>query len=210
MTIIGAMGHARGLIQVLEENGFVDDVYLFDDVNSDLPDMIYGRHQVIRSLPQLEAHFAQRGRDFVLGLGGPRRRRDMGERVRGIGGRLTTLIAKSAEVSPHSSRIADGVCILSKAIVGVDVQVGEGTLVNLAAVIAHDAKVGDYCDIGPGAKILGRADVGHLTEIGANAVVLPDVRVGADCRVGAGAVVTRDLPNDVAVVGVPARPLSSA
>ena len=209
MTIIGAKGHARGLIEVLLANGLAqDEVFLFDDVSEDMPDLVYGRYPVIRSLAQLQAHFSEHGRDFVLGLGGTSRRRDLSENIKAVGGCLTGLIAKSAQVSPHILGIADGACVLGNAIVGVDVEIGEGTLVNLAAVVAHDAKVGDYCDIAPGAKILGRAVIGDLTEIGANAVVLPGVKVGPGCRVGAGAVVNRDVASGLTVVGTPAKPVT--
>jgi acetyltransferase-like isoleucine patch superfamily enzyme len=43
--------------------------------------------------------------------------------------------------------------------------------------------------------------------IGAGAVVLPGVTVGERAMVGAGAVVTKDVPDDVVVVGNPARVL---
>jgi len=209
MTIIGAKGHARGLIQVLSENGPTDGLCLFDDVSTDLPDLIYGKYHVIRSLAELQTHFKKHGRDFVLGLGGAKRRRDISEKVKAIGGRLTTLIAGSAQVSRFNCRIADGACVLSNALVGVDVQIGEGTLVNLAAAIAHEVRVGDYCDVAPGAKILGRAEVGELTDVGANVVILPDVKVGANCQIGAGAVVISDVPENAVVVGNPARVLKT-
>lgn len=40
--------------------------------------------------------------------------------------------------------------------------------------------------------------------IGSNATILPGIRIGAGALVGAGAVVTRDVPDGVTVVGVPA------
>lgn len=43
--------------------------------------------------------------------------------------------------------------------------------------------------------------------IGAHAVIFPGVRIGRGAVVGAGAVVTKDVENDITVVGVPAKPL---
>ncbi len=43
------------------------------------------------------------------------------------------------------------------------------------------------------------------SSIGAGAVILPGVRVGAGAMVAAGAVVTRDVPEDMLVIGMPAK-----
>ena len=41
--------------------------------------------------------------------------------------------------------------------------------------------------------------------IGANAILLPGVEIGSNSIVAAGAVVTKSVPENVIVVGVPAR-----
>jgi len=59
--------------------------------------------------------------------------------------------------------------------------------------------------IAPGANVSGRVLVGEGTFVGAGAVILPDVKVGRWTIIGAGAVVTRPVPDNVTVVGSPAR-----
>jgi len=44
-------------------------------------------------------------------------------------------------------------------------------------------------------------------KIGAGAVILPGIIIGENAMVGAGAVVTKSIPDNVTVVGNPARPL---
>jgi sugar O-acyltransferase (sialic acid O-acetyltransferase NeuD family) len=206
MVIIGAKGLAKELLTVLQWNGEIKDVVLFDNVNPETPDTLYDRFPVIKSWEELERYFSSNAPQFILGVGGPKARRFCSEKAASLGGELKSIISNQALIGEFGGRIGNGVGILSHAIVTADVDIGDGTLVNKAAIISHDVKVGRYCEISPGAKILGRTKIGDRTEIGTNAVIFPDVVIGSDCRVGAGAVVTKDVAAGLTVVGIPAKP----
>jgi acetyltransferase-like isoleucine patch superfamily enzyme len=79
---------------------------------------------------------------------------------------------------------------------------------------------GDDVIFGPGVKIVSAnhdpenldnyisappIEIGDRCWIGANAVILPGVTLGRRVTVGAGAVVTKSFPDDVVVIGNPAR-----
>lgn len=49
--------------------------------------------------------------------------------------------------------------------------------------------------------------IGDDVTITAGAIVIGDVHIGNGACVGAGAVVTHDVPDHMAVVGIPARPI---
>jgi acetyltransferase-like isoleucine patch superfamily enzyme len=80
--------------------------------------------------------------------------------------------------------------------------------VNTRASIDHEGVLGDGVEIAPGATLCGHVHAGANAWVCAGATILPRIRIGADARVGAGAVVTRDVPDGVIVVGVPARLLT--
>jgi acetyltransferase-like isoleucine patch superfamily enzyme len=59
--------------------------------------------------------------------------------------------------------------------------------------------------ISPGANVAGAVTIGEGAYIGMGAIVLDRVTIGAHAVVGAGAVVTKDVPDRVQVMGMPAR-----
>jgi sugar O-acyltransferase (sialic acid O-acetyltransferase NeuD family) len=207
MVIIGSKGLAKELLVALEWDGEANNLCLFDNVNQDTPDVLYGRFRVIKSWDDLQDHFIKESPDFALGVGGQKARKFCAEKAVSLGGKLRSIISKHALIGDFGVSIGSGVCILSHVTVTADVVIGEGTLINKSAIISHDSAIGSYCEISPGAKILGRTKIGDRTEIGTNAVILPDVVVGCDCRVGAGAVVTKNVQDGLTVAGIPAKPL---
>jgi bifunctional UDP-N-acetylglucosamine pyrophosphorylase/glucosamine-1-phosphate N-acetyltransferase len=73
--------------------------------------------------------------------------------------------------------------------VGADVNIGAGTV-----TCNYDGKTKQHTEIGEGAFV------------GSGSMLVAPVRIGARATIGAGAVVTRDVPADMLVYGVPARP----
>lgn len=205
MVIIGAKGMAKELLTVLQWNGEANDLFFFDNINAETPDLLYGRFQVLKSWEILEKHFLKESREFVLGVGGIETRRILAEKATSLGGKLCSVVSKHALVGEFGNKIGNGVSILSHATITVDVTIGEGSLINKAVIISHDARIGKYCEISPGAKILGRATVGDYSVIGTNAIILPDVKVGTHCKVGAGSIVTKDVADHSTVAGFLAR-----
>lgn len=105
---------------------------------------------------------------------------------------FTTVIAESAEVSPHA-QLADGVQVLSQALIQAGAVVGPHTIVNSRALVEHDCQLGAYNHIAPGAVLCGQVKTGSQVFIGAGAVILPNCDLGNESIVGAGAVQTVDL-----------------
>jgi acetyltransferase EpsM len=126
------------------------------------------------------------------------------EQVAKIGIRFSTLISPSARIS-SKSQIGEGSIISPGVIIASHTTLGRHVLVNRGALIGHHTEIGDFATIQPGANIAGACQIGEGTYIGMGAIVLDHVNIGAHSVVGAGAVVNKDVPDQVQVVGVPAR-----
>ena len=111
-----------------------------------------------------------------------------------------------------------GVRILFSADVPPQMQIGRGTVFphdTLGCVFHPDVKIGKNCKILHGVTMGGRAGhkglpiIGDNVVIGTHAQIVGNVRIGNNSIVGAGAIVTHDVPDNVVVVGNPAKILRS-
>ena len=104
--------------------------------------------------------------------------------------------------------------IIFSADVPPQMYIGKGTVFPhdaLGCVFHPDVKIGKNCKILHGVTMGGRAGhkglpiIGDNVVIGTHAQLIGNVKIGNNSIVGAGAIVTHDVPDNVVVVGNPAR-----
>lgn len=205
MIIVGAKGFAKEVLEILHQNNQLEGLAFYDDVNQELPDLLYNKFPVLKNETQVKEHFHRYGNDFTIGIGGPLLRQKMQQKFEALGGKVISTISPSAEIGSYEVEIGVGTNVLSGAILSNSIYVGKGNIIYYNTIVTHDVVTGNYVEISPGAKLLGRCSVGAFSSIGCNAVILPDVNVGRNVIIGAGAVVTKDLPDNCVATGIPAK-----
>jgi sugar O-acyltransferase (sialic acid O-acetyltransferase NeuD family) len=98
-----------------------------------------------------------------------------------------------------------GVCIGPNSVIAPNVKIGNFCSINRACSIGHDTDLGEFTTINPGVAMAGMITVGDRTMIGIGAVIIDGIHIGKHSIVGAGAVVVKDVPDNVVVVGIPAK-----
>jgi len=88
--------------------------------------------------------------------------------------------------------------------------IGANVILNTGCSIDHHNQIGDHVHIAPGVHTGGTVKVGDGSLVGIGATIMPGLKIGARSIVGAGALVAEDVPSDVTVVGLPARPVRTA
>jgi len=201
LAIVGAGGHGRVVADCAEALGW-DRIEFFDDKGVGTAS---GPWPVIGAV---EALFECAG-DYdgvIVGIGANRARLDRHRALVARGAAMATLIHPRATVSRHAC-IDVGTVVFAGAAVNFGAVIGQACIINTGATVDHDDRLSDGVHLSPGAHLGGGATVGECSWIGLGASVREGVSIGRNVRIGAGAAVIAAAPDDVDLVGVPARPL---
>ena len=203
---VGAGGHAKVVVEIVRQLAGFEIVGLLDSRQELWGTKVLGVEVLgdDLKLPEL----IQRGvRHAFLGLGGTSDtapRAALYVKVRGLGFELVRAIHPQTSIS-ESAVVGDGPTIMAGAVINADARLGDNVIINSGAIVEHDCRVGDHVHIATGACLAGAVSVGQGTHIGLGARVRQALTIGEHSVVGAGAVVVSNVPNNVVVVGVPAK-----
>ena len=193
MYLYGAKGHARVIIEILEQSN-VKIAGLIDDNPSILSLLGYPvQHPPLTNIP------ADAG--MIISIGDNLQRKHISEKFSVSYGKA---IHPSSVISARVIR-GEGTVIMGNAIINTGTSIGSHSIINTSASVDHDCQLGDFVHISPNATLCGGVTVGEGTHIGAGVTVIPGINIGKWAVIGAGAVVIRDVPDFALVVGNPGK-----
>ena len=129
------------------------------------------------------------------------------ELLKNHGCKVPNLIHPSIDM--NYVKIGVGCLLPEGCVIGPNTTIGNYVNLRLGVVVSHNVVLGDLVFIGPGATIGGGVVLKERSYIGAGATVMMDRTVGACSIVGAVAVVTKDVRDNVTVMGVPAKEIEN-
>lgn len=192
ILLLGAGGHARACIDVLERAGW--PILGLIGSPDELGRRILG-YSVLGSDEALADCRAQ-AENAIVAIGqidtaAPRMAAF--ERLAKFGFGRPAIVSPLAYVSPHAE-VGAGTIVMHGAVVNAGARIGCNCIVNSQALVEHDAEVGDHCHLSTGSLVNGGVRVGGRCFIGSGAVLRQGIVLGDDCFVGMGCTVTADLP----------------
>lgn len=116
-----------------------------------------------------------------------------------------TIIHPSASVS-RSVVVEEGTLISRGVTIGSHTKIGKHCFLNRSSAVGHHDILSDFVTVSPGAVIAGACNIGVGSYISVHASIIDHTTVGDNSFVAAGAVVINDIPSNVAVMGIPAKP----
>lgn len=193
ITLYGASGHGKVVLDVLKRNGCSNFLIVDDNPKSS---EILG-HPVLST----KNYTASDSEKAIIAIGNNSVRKRISEQSN-----LDYILAQhpSAVVATDVS-VGVGTVIMARAVINPGATIGKHCIINTGAVIEHDNLIGDFAHISPGAALAGNVKIGEGTQIGIGAAVIQGITIGKWAIIGAGAVIIKDVPDFAVVVGNPGK-----
>jgi sugar O-acyltransferase (sialic acid O-acetyltransferase NeuD family) len=190
MYLFGASGHAKVIIDILENNNIPVEA-LFDD-NEEI--------KVLQGYPVFPADKIKE--PLIISIGDNRTRQKIAQSLDVLF--APALIHSSAIVS-GTVKMQEGTVVMQGAIIQSCTTIGKHCIINTGASVDHDCVLEDYVHISPHATLCGNVKIGEGAWIGAGAVVVPGIKIGQWSVIGAGSVVTKSIPDNSIAYGSPCK-----
>jgi sugar O-acyltransferase (sialic acid O-acetyltransferase NeuD family) len=200
VIILGAGNFAEEVLDVAQESGFADIACFVEGID---------RNQCGKKIAGIPVIWIDDVANFdnshalLCGIGSPKRK-ILIEQVLAHGLDFINVVHPTVRLS-STVRMGKDVFISVGSILAAGCSVGDHVIINRAAVIGHNVRIDDFTTISPGANIGGRSSIGEGSYIGMGSIILDGIKVGPGSIIGAGAVVTKDVPENVQVMGIPAK-----
>jgi sugar O-acyltransferase (sialic acid O-acetyltransferase NeuD family) len=200
LLLIGAGGHARACIDVIEQQ---DQYQILGLVG--LHEELHSKHlgyeviatdaalaKLVEAIPYALVCTGQ--------IQSAKLRVSLYQQATLCGFKLPAIISPTAFVSRHAS-IGSGSIVMHGAIVNAGAKVGNNCIINSRALLEHDTMIEDHCHISTGVILNGGVSVGAGSFIGSGCVVKEGLSVGKDCLVGIGLTLRHGIADSTRFTG---------
>jgi sugar O-acyltransferase (sialic acid O-acetyltransferase NeuD family) len=195
ILLVGAGGHARACLDVIECQGFYS-IWGLIGITSEVGNRILNS-QVIgddNDLPKLQLNCSK----ALVAIGQIKNcmlRFHVFQKLVELGYQLPVIISPRAYVSPHA-RIGKGTIVMHGVIVNAGAQIGDNCIINNQSLIEHDAVVENHCHVSTGAIVNGGVMIGEGSFVGSRSVLKENIQIGKHSLIGMGLSVRHSLPDE--------------
>lgn len=140
---------------------------------------------------------------LAMGIGNPQLIRKLSIKFKKYN--FPNIVHPSAIIDIKNINLGIGNIITAGVILTTHIDIGNFNIFNLNCTIGHDVKISNYNVINPSVNVSGNVHIGNGNLFGVGSIILQNKVVGNNSIIGASSLVTKDVENDVVVIGIPAK-----
>lgn len=165
IVIIGAGGHSKVLVDIIEKNN--DIVFGFLDDNT--TKIEFGDYKVLGKINSSEK-ISKENSDilFIIAIGNKEIRKKIAQEYNL---KYYTAIHPTAVISGIDVTIEEGTAIMANAVINSSAKIGKNVIINTGSIIEHDTTIEDFVHISYGVIIGAKTKVEESSYIGAGSVI---------------------------------------
>jgi sugar O-acyltransferase (sialic acid O-acetyltransferase NeuD family) len=180
IVIIGAGGHAKTCIEIIQQNNEYEIIGIVDNKLSPGTEIhnikVIGDNSVLKKLRNDGVFYAVNG---VGSVNNPSVRKKIFHMLKDLGFKIPNLVHSSCVIEP-SVKIGEGNQFFMGSTVGTDTVIGDNCIVNSGSIVSHDCILKNHCHISPGAILAGSVEIGDNSLIGMGATIYIGKIIGKD------------------------------
>ncbi|WP_372756418.1 NeuD/PglB/VioB family sugar acetyltransferase [Mariniflexile sp.] len=209
ILIIGASGHAKVVIDIVEKQGEYQIFGLIDSYKQKGGKIydytILGTEETIPEISNTEDIYG-----CIIAIGDNFTRKKLYKKISELHANIhfVSAIHPNAVIGKNVT-IGDGTVVMAGTIINSDTIIGKHCILNTKCSIDHDMYLGDFSSIAPGVTIGGNVEVNKCSAISLGAKIIENVKIGNNTVVGAGALVLKSFGDNEIVYGSPAKSIRS-
>lgn len=200
ILIYGASGHAKVIIDIVEQSGVHKIIGIVDDTGKANSLMGY---QVVRDIGSLLDKGVKSG---LVAVGDNWQRSRLVSKIleKCKDFEFVTTIHPSVIIAKDVV-IGNGTVVMAGCIINPSVQLGNHCIVNTCTSVDHDCNINNFASLAPGVTLGGNVTIGEYTAVGLGASVIQKTEIAPHTVVGAGSVVVKNIPCYCVAYGNPCK-----
>lgn len=205
ILVFGASGHAKVIIDILEQQGLYRIVGLIDRFKRSGTALM--GYQVLASEECIGLLIAKHGVNAgIVAIGDNWDRQQVVQRIASIvpDFSFVNAIHPSARIA-RDVKLGKGIAVMAGASINPGSQIGDFCFVNTNASVDHDNILEPFSCIQPNAATGGNVRIGAYSAVSIGANVIQGISIGEHTIVGAGSTVLHNIPDRVVAYGTPCR-----
>jgi len=183
--LIGAGGHCKSCIDVIESTKIFNIAGLFD-VKQNMGKKV-SSYEIIGCDDDIK-NFVKPENEFLITLGqikSAELRLKTAELLLKLGAQVATVISPRAYVA-KTATVGSGTIVMHDALVNSHAQIGRHCILNSKSLVEHDAIVENFCHVSTGAILNGNCHVKEKSFVGSLSVLQEGLVVPEGSILGAG------------------------